>query len=347
MPDAGDLINFSQALELEPDHTKRHLLLGNGFSRAWREDVFAYDALYEQADLSRLSEAGRRLFDVLGTHNFEAVMKALRTAAKVLAAFDSSLQPLVGQLSADADVLREVLVQTLGRQHPDRPSNVTPDEYGHAKAFLACFKDVYTLNYDLLLYWTLMQDEIAPMVPSDDGFRTPEDGEAAYVTWEVENTQRQNVFYLHGALHVFDGGHEVQKFTWINTQIALIDQIRNALAEELYPIYVSEGESREKLAQIKHSDYLSRAYRSFSRIGGSLYVYGHSMDPADEHIIRLIEKNNCRRLVVGLYGDAASPGNSRIIRRCQQIRDARPSKRPLEVCFFDASTARVWREPPA
>jgi hypothetical protein len=221
---------------------------------------------------------------------------------------------------------------------------VTREEYSHARRFLAHFDRIYTLSYDLLLYWALMQKGIQPEVALDDGFRTPDDGRTEYVTWDVERADAQSVFYLHGALHVFDAGHEIKKYTWINTGIPLIDQIRDALGRNLYPLFVSEGESRQKLSKIKHSDFLSRAYRSFSKIGGSLFVYGHSMAPNDDHILRLIQKNSCSQVFVGLYGDPGCGTNRTIRERSCGIAKERPKARPLEVRFYDAASARVWRD---
>ena len=319
-------------------------MLGNGFSRAWRDDIFSYDALLQQARFEALSPFARRAFDALGTTDFEDVMRALRAAAALIRLYDANNTTLPRRLTEDANGLRETLVQAIAGRHPDRPHQVSLDEYAHARRFLANFGSIYSVNYDLLLYWALMQQEIEPEVPFDDGFRQPDDGPADYVTWEVEKTDRQTIFYLHGALHIFDAGHEVQKYTWVNTGVALIEQVREALERNLYPLFVSEGDSRQKLSKIKHSDFLARAYRSFSKIGGALFVYGHSFAPSDEHVLRLIDKNKCSQLFVGLYGDPDSPGNRRIRDRAQAIAAGRPNSRPLEALFYDAASARVWRD---
>jgi len=340
---ALEVLSFVDALALVPEVKKRHVLLGNGFSRAWRDDIFSYDALLDQAGFGALSPFARRAFDALGTTDFEDVMRALRSAAALIRLYDSKNENLPRRLVEDAAGLREVLVQTIASRHPERPSAVMPDEYEHARTFLANFKTVYTLNYDLLLYWALMQQEVEPTILFDDGFRTPDEGPAEYVTWDVEKTDRQNIHYLHGALHVFDAGHETQKYTWVNTGDALIDQVRTALENNLYPLFVSEGDSNQKLAKIKHSDFLARSYRSFAKIGGSLYVYGHSMAASDDHILQLIEKNRCAQLFVGLYGDPDSPANQGIRARSEELAETRPERKPLEVGYFDAASAQVWR----
>jgi hypothetical protein len=341
MPTQVELTSFDEALA-RGAAVKRHLLLGNGFSRALRNDIFSYDALFDRAEFHTLSPTAKRAFDVLETTDFEVVMRALRAAAVLVEIYEGVNPALAVQLRADADGLRELLVRTIAANHPSRPGDVPTPAYQRCRSFLSCFSSIYTLNYDLLLYWTLMQDELEPKVEADDGFRTPDDGPQEYVSWEVEKTDYQNIFYLHGALHVFDAATEIKKYTWVNTGIPLIDQIRDALQHNLYPLFVAEGESAQKIARIKHNEFLGRAFRSFAKIGGALYVYGHSMAANDEHIIKLIEKNKVTQLHVGVYGDPLSDGNQRVIERSLKIQAVRPAKRPLDLWFFDAASAQVW-----
>src|SRR5690606_24218707 len=139
-------------------------------------------------------------------------------------------------------------------------------------------------------------------------------------------SHEQNTWFLHGALHVFDSGIEVQKFTWKRTQIRLIEQVRNALSRDMFPLFVTEGTSAEKCEKIRHSDYLAKAYRSFEAIQHCLFVYGHSLAANDEHFLRCIERGKLSRVYVGIYGDPKSPDNKRIIRRALAMADARGSK---------------------
>lgn len=336
-------MTFTEAIEKSQGYKKRHLMLGNGFSISCRPDIFVYGKLFEQADFSHLSPSAKKAFDALKTNDFERVIKALRDAREVLACYEGAPREIREAMLQDADGLREVLVHTIASCHPDSPLDITEEEYTACRRFLGNFNLIYSLNYDLLLYWTLMHTSDGETPTSDDGFRKPDyDYEADYVTWEPDQSHDQNVWYLHGALHVFDAGTEIQKYTWINTGIRLIEQIRDALNRNYYPLFVAEGSSDEKLVRIRHSDYLAKAYRSFSSITGALFIYGHSLAENDEHYLRKIERSKVKHIFVGLYGDPNSEANKDIILRAERMSEARPPSRPLDVSFFDSESALVW-----
>jgi hypothetical protein len=250
-------------------------------------------------------------------------------------------------MRCDADVLKELLVQTIARSHPALPSDITDEEYAACQRFLANFGTTYTLNYDLLLYWTHMHRENPVGIQSDDGFRTSQNDidsgiESDYVVWGPSQSHDQNMWFLHGALHVFDSGTEIQKYTWKRTGIRLIEQIREALNRDFFPLFVAEGSSKEKLERIRHSDYLAKAYRSFQEIQHCLFIYGHSLAANDDHYLRLIEKGKLAHLFVGLYGDPASSMNRQIVARAEAMRLARSRKRELRVDFYNSKSAQVW-----
>jgi hypothetical protein len=275
------------------------------------------------------------------------VIRALRSFALLTDIYARRDPDRKLEAETDADALREVLVAAVANSHPDRPHNIELDEYIKCREFLRGYKSINTLNYDLLLYWTLMQNELGDgEFFCDDGFRKPaEDREADYVSWDPDNSKGQNVRYLHGALHLFDTGTEMKKFTWVHTHVPLIEQIRDALKNEFYPVFVSEGTSNEKVDRIRHNDYLCKMYRSFTEIKGSLVVFGHSLDASDDHIFndRIGRHGKTSCLYVSLHGDASSPSNKAIIQRASALSSMRTTRRRLEVKYFDADTASVWR----
>lgn len=339
-------LSFAEAIEASAGYSKRHLLLGNGFSIACRPDIFRYDKLFGQADFSALPDSAKSVFSVLHTADFERVIKALRDSA-ALAAVYGVTNAQADAMRSDADALKELLVQTIAQSHPALPGDIMNDEYAACQRFLANFSTTYTFNYDLLLYWTHMHRENRVDVQSDDGFRTSQSDidtgiESEYVVWESGQSHDQNMWFLHGALHIFDSGTEIQKYTWNRTGVRLIEQIREALSRNFFPLFVAEGSSAEKLERVRHSDYLAKAYRSFQEIQQCLFIYGHSLAANDEHYLRLIEKGKLSHIFVGLYGDPASAANREIVQRANAMKLARTGKRELKVDFYDSKSAHVW-----
>jgi hypothetical protein len=340
-----DILDFSDALVAATEiHGSRRLLLGNGFSIACRPDCFTYRRLLDEADLSNLSVDGHGLFDAEETTDFEEIINSLRVAARMATFYETSDADLAARLLQDADVVKDALAVTLARNHPDNVSEIQPAEYAAARHFLGHFDRIFTVNYDLLLYWTLMQ-EMEPEITSDDGFRQDHDEpEADWVSWNpyIGGARGQNVHYLHGGLHLFEEGPTLKKLTFSRTGVALIDQIRDALDREAYPLVVTEGTSTEKHARIRHSDYLSRGLRSLVACSGSIFVHGHSLADNDAHVLRAIGEGKFKGAFVGVHGNPDTPENLETVRRAEVLARTRPEGNPLAVHFYDADSASVW-----
>lgn len=341
-----ELLTFEEAIA-KSDESKgnRHLMLGNGFSIALFPEIFTYGTLFERAKKSsKLSRKIAEVFALLGTTDFEQVMEALQIASSLVGIYSTKTPRLAVNLQKDAEKLRDVLAETISENHPERPYKVDKEQYASCKRFLSHFDkgSIYTLNYDLLLYWTLMQDEVEPQVPCDDGFRDSDHEGGNYVVWDVQNSGRQRVFYLHGALHLYDAGAELKKFVWSKTEIALVDQIKQSLAKREYPLVVTEGTSEQKMDRIQHSGFLNRAYRSFSSIQGKLFIYGHSLAENDEHLLKLIDQGKTNQVYIGIYGKPNTKNNQKVISRARQFASRRSDKNPAEIYFYNAESAHVW-----
>jgi hypothetical protein len=343
------LLTLRQALDQAGTSARCHLLLGNGFSISLKPDIFTYGSLYENADFSAVPHI-RALFQALGTNDFEIVIRHLQDAANVVEVYRPTLVRLAAALRRDAAMIKDALVAAVARGHPDRPYDISPGQYAACRAFLRPFGHIFTLNYDVVLYWTLMQDEVddLPLRP-DDGFRHPEDDpDLPYVSWQ--QAQSATVHYLHGALHLFDRGTEITKYTWSKTDTPLVEQIRAALDEDRYPLFVAEGTSDSKLQRILHNAYLHKALRSFEACcgpaGNTIVVFGHSLADNDAHVLRCIAAGGAANLLVSLYGDPNTARNRTLIRNAEALTTSRARRRgrrfPLTVTFYDAASARVW-----
>lgn len=346
-----DLIDFENALDIATNASgsrggkpKTHILLGNGFSIALKPDIFTYNSLFSKANLSALHEV-RKVFEQLDTTDFEQVVYALEQAAQVLTCYLPGQGQTKEQMQADALRLKEILVETIAGNHPPRPHSISEAQYASCAQFLKPFLDtgsIYTLNYDILLYWALMHAKEQNLLSFDDGFRTDQLIEdAEYVVWDNGNSHRQNVHYLHGALHLFDAGYQLRKYTWTRTDIPLMEQSRRAISDGAFPLFVSEGTTEKKMTRITHSGYLHKALRSFSSIGGSLFIHGLSLAPNDEHILQRIEQGKLQQVFIGIHGDPDADHNQKIIARANLL-SANRGDSSLKVHYYSSNSAKVW-----
>lgn len=355
-----DVIDFSDVIkQLEERGSNRRLLLGNGFSIACRPKIFTYSSLF-RAVRERAGEFLDAAFEILNTHDFEAVIRFLEQSAVFNKRFEFGSNDFASQSENAANNLKGLLVEAIAERHPVRPSDIDDSEYEACAKFLSNFISrqgngrVYTLNYDLLLYWTLMHDytkleEGENLLHINDGFRGPDDPNADYVEWDFTDVSQQKIFYIHGALHLFQGFDRLSKATWIRTGKPLIDQISHALERKKYPLFVTEGTSAQKQWKIMRNGYLSRTLRSLysalDRNRSALVTYGWSLAENDTHILEVIAKSQLPALYVGVFGELESAANQEMLAQVEFLkemrRDFRHSKE-LEIVFYSSASADVW-----
>ncbi|MBI1406012.1 MAG: DUF4917 family protein [Caulobacter sp.] len=351
------VISFADAIADSAHFSKRHLLLGNGFSIACRADIFHYGSLFAQADFSAAPEVVA-VFEALETQDFEAAIRALESASTILPSYLPGDGDTVAKMLGHVETLKEILVQTIAGNHPHIPSDIPDKKFWACRQFLAHFLAgdksgcIFTLNYDLLLYWTLMHEDMPFGEPvalsTNDGFGNDEDApDADYVVWQGEtNAHSACVMFLHGALHLFDSGKDLLKYTWVRKGVLLLDQARDALANNSYPLFVAEGTSAQKKAKIRHNAYLYQGFKQFTAnvLQGKhcMFIFGHSLAENDDHILNRIGRGRCSRIYVGIFGDPESDWNQRIMARAQGLADLRHERWPLDVAFYDAASANVW-----
>lgn len=340
--DAEALLTYEEVLAALPD--RKHLLLGNGFSIAC-DPVFRYDSLYDHAVAAGLSERAQAVFERLGENNFEGAMSLLEDARWVGQQYGLGDDGERAMLD-DVQHLKRALIEAIGESHLSHSGEVPNEKKEAALDFLNPYHNVFTVNYDLLLYWVTMFREPHPF---EDGFRAdPDDQDTPYVIFQERMGRRPGLYFIHGALHLYRAAGELRKHTWIRTGEPLIDQIRDSLAAGQYPVFVAEGSADNKLAQIRGDAYLSYCLGKLGRIRNPLVILGHSLRAADRHILETIAANrHLETVYVGLYGDPGSRGN-RAIRAAADDMVARRAeffpRRELDVCYFDSATANVWGE---
>lgn len=324
-----------------------HLLLGNGFSMAYDPKIFSYNALHDfirTIDNDLLS----KLFDIVKTKNFELVMQQLDNFVALIDAFgsDKRLKEKVEKASVK---LKQSLVEAIKALHPQHVFTIPQEKSNACATFLKTFLDtkgrIYTTNYDLLLYWVLMRNQILNSV---DGFGrdrenldefVPEDElEYSELRWG-KHKDDQDIFYLHGALPFFDTGVEIVKEEY-DSQHLLLENINERIDRREYPIFVTAGNGREKLTHIMHNRYLSFCYESLSCINGSLVTFGFNFGEYDDHIIEAIN-------VAAKHGRKSPPKLWSIYIGVYSHDDRQHIERietqfKCKVHIFDAKTANIW-----
>ena len=117
-----NVISFAQAITDSERFSKRHLLLGNGFSIACRADIFHYASLFGEADFSAIPEV-TGVFEALQTQDFEIAIRALESASKLLPIYAPSSAAGVQKMLDHAAALKEILVETIAGNHPPTPNS--------------------------------------------------------------------------------------------------------------------------------------------------------------------------------------------------------------------------------
>ena len=335
---------------LRQKNRQKHLLLGNGFSMSYDSGIFSYNALSKFLE-NMENDTLQKLFEIIKTSNFELLMEQLENVAKIAEVFGAE-KAVVDKIHQATTTLKESLIEAIKELHPEHVFAV-PEEKSKACAdflneYLAKDGNVFTTNYDLLLYWVLMRNELDR---TGDGFGReaeeteewiePEDREWSELRWG-KNSDTQSIFYIHGALHLFDTGIDVTKEEYTSEHV-LLENVKARMERKEYPIFVTAGNGEEKLSHIRHNRYLSHCYDMLSTIEGSLVCFGFGFGPYDEHIIGAINKATKKRkdengnwhmlnsIYIGVYSEND-------LKHIQSIE----KKFKCKVNLFDAKTVKVW-----
>ncbi len=297
------------------------LLIGNGLSiNIWRK--FGYPELRAQA---RLDNSAAQLFSDLGTANFEEVLESLWHAERVAAALSLDAQAISELYSH----VRGELVQAIQRVHV-KWNSIPSTNLGLIAAALDKHSAVFTLNYDLITYWALMNSlgttEIVdffwnnPFSPSDT---------------RTASASATRLLFLHGGIHLWQDTVTGATGKWKNQQPGgLLSQFGEVLAShpDRIPLIVSEGRSEEKMRAIRRSDYLSFAYQELSENTSPTIIFGASFGPQDDHIVKALRKGAGRRIGISIFpfGDPAE-----VVAAKATYRAKLPDQ---DLQFFDSTT---------
>ena len=315
------------------------LLLGNGASIAIH-NKFAYPTLHSVADAKGLLATTAPIFAKLGTTDFEHVLLACWYAEHVNVALGT---PSADISAAYAEV-RTALIQAVHSVHPVH-ADVAAD-LQRAGTFASSFPTVVSLNYDLTLYWAMLLFNAANGSWFKDAFHHGEfQTDWGYLRRPLPPaTGATLVFYPHGSLSV------ARDYIGDETKIAvaagdLLETITHRWSSGHYvPVFVSEGTSKEKVASIRRSHYLTNVYEEvLPELGENLVVYGWSFDERDQHVLNAISANPPKRMAVSVF-TGQPDGDQQAF--CHQVLKAAGRSLPDTVLtFFDSRSPGCWNNP--
>jgi len=289
------------------------------------------------------------IFEVFNTSNFELIMKQLDMTIKLANRFEAN-DSFKFKLNESNSKLKLSLIKAIKDLHPNHVFEVSNEKSLCCGEFISRFLDtgggLFTSNYDLLMYWILMRNNIENV---SDGFgREYEDGEdfvqddfeESELTWGKYKSD-QNIFYLHGTLPLYDTGVDIIKEVYTSGNY-LMDKVKSRIDNGDYPVFITAGDGNDKLIQIRHNPYLTFCYDRLCNIEGSLITYGFNFGEYDSHIIDAINKaakfhkgrkGKLFSVYIGVY-------SKEDIKYIESIKD----KFKCKITLYDSKSADIWKE---
>lgn len=279
------------------------LLLGNGFSISLN-DRFRYDSLFELFLSSRTPQE-QDLLRAFETSNFEAILSDLQGAIRVNSIF--ALETT--ELERASQVVRKGLVKAVQKQHP-RFTEISSARLTAISETLDAFGDVFTTNYDCLLYHVVMRskdrhDADSTVRPYNDYFWNKVSPRHLKFMDFQSISKYKHVYYLHGALFIFRSGDDDLKLRTSGSS-ELIDAIETAILSGDIPLFVSEGTPKEKKRAIAKSRYLRFASAALEAERDRIVIFGSSLAAQDGHIIESLRLGTKTAAVSIFVGDKSA-----------------------------------------
>ena len=103
--------------------------------------------------------------------------------------------------------------------------------------------------------------------------------------------QNQNVFFLHGAFHIYEKKNKLSyKITKAHNKALYqkIEEILDNQEEDLVCVFTNDN----KMGQIESNEYLINGFQALSNLRGKLLIIGSSLDYNDKHVVDHINMSN-------------------------------------------------------
>jgi hypothetical protein len=227
--------------------------------------------------------------------------------------------------------------------HPEHDE--VDEQLPYIYEFLKRFNKVISLNYDLIVYWTMTYGlDINDHHRFKDCFlargRFEQDWQRlrGMLGNEQSNTL---VFYPHGSLILCRNRIEQESKIHIQNAGLLESILKRWQSEEVVPLFVSEGTHEQKVNSIQSSFYLSTVYREvLVEQCENLVILGWGIGEHDVHLLKRMAGAGIKRVAVSVFRKDQAYCN----RANQLIKDNLGQNILIE--FFDSESPSCWNKPP-
>lgn len=135
----------------------------------------------------------------------------------------------------------------------------------------------------------------------------------------------QNLFFLHGAFHIYKDGEHYIKITQ-QSDNALYEKLEEVLNNEEQEV-VCVFQHKEKAEIINNNEFLKHCFDKLGQLSGNLVIIGSSLADNDDHIFGQINDSLIENIYISAFGDK------------EKILDIAKSKFPNKnIMLFDAET---------
>ncbi|PQL20417.1 DUF4917 domain-containing protein [Veillonella denticariosi JCM 15641] len=338
------------------DFSKAALIVGNGASISLSAN-FSYSNLFSKAEeIGQLSSKLANIFNQLHTSNFESILNQLDITQKMnnmlpLSHILKEILPLFDDtISKSRNQIKKALIETIRSVHPEytKLSITHPESNNILKLnkFLNQFDYIINLNYDLLIYYILLANKNLFI----DSFRHA-DPDNYNLTFDenIINTSfgsRTKLYYPHGNIVLcVDSNGEEQKIRCAEAN-SLLQKILSLWEHEnaLYPLFICEGSSTEKVKSIYRNYYLRYIYKNIlPKLPDNIICYGWSLSENDEHILKQILKNKSDSFKILISIHKGSKSSLQLNTECTNIKNRITNiNSNTDIHFFDATDEGCW-----
>lgn len=132
----------------------------------------------------------------------------------------------------------------------------------------------------------------------DDGCIKTLFGEVAKYEFEINSTT-QNLFFLHGAFHIYKDGQSIRKIVQ-ETDKALYQRLEEILNDDERDI-VCIFQSNDKETAIIENPYLRNCLNKLSTLSGNMVIIGSSLADNDNHIFKQINNSDIHTIYISAF----------------------------------------------